>query len=100
MGMKYREIIAMIVYEQILVSGVAIFAAIFIGGITSDLFVPLFQSIFDASTQVPEFAVIPDRGDYLKLYAVIGAMLLTAFAVLGRLIGKIKISQALKLGED
>lgn len=100
MGMKYREIIAMIVYEQILVSGVAIFAAIFIGGITSDLFVPLFQSIFDASTQVPEFAVIPERSDYLKLYAVIGVMLLSAFIVLGRLIGKIKISQALKLGED
>ena len=39
MGMKFREIIMMIVYEQLLVSGVAIFAAIFIGGVTSDLFV-------------------------------------------------------------
>ena len=90
----------MIVYEQLLVSGVAIFAAIFIGGVTSDLFVPLFQSIFDASQSVPPFAVIPERSDYLKLYAVIGVMLLTAFVVLGRLIKKIKISQALKLGED
>ena len=93
--MKFREIIMMIVYEQLLVSGVAIFAAIFIGGVTSDLFVPLFQSIFDASQSVP-----PERSDYLKLYAVIGVMLLTAFVVLGRLIKKIKISQALKLGED
>lgn len=100
MGMKFREIIMMIVYEQLLVSGVAIFAAIFIGGVTSDLFVPLFQSIFDASQSVPPFAVIPERSDYLKLYAVIGVMLLTAFVVLGRLIKKIKISQALKLGED
>ena len=74
--------------------------AIFIGGVTSDLFVPLFQSIFDASQSVPPFAVIPERSDYLKLYAVIGVMLLTAFVVLGRLIKKIKISQALKLGED
>lgn len=100
MGMKFREIIAMIIYEQILVSGVAIFAAIFIGGITSDLFVPLFQSIFDASQSVPAFAVIPMRSDYLKLYVIIGVMLITAFIVLGRLIRKIKISQALKLGED
>jgi putative ABC transport system permease protein len=90
----------MIVYEQILVSGVAIFAAMFIGGITADLFVPLFSSIFDASTLVPEFAVIPERSDYLKLYAIIGAMLIACFIVLGRLISKIKISQALKLGED
>lgn len=100
MGMKFREIISMIVYEQVLVSGVAIFAAIFIGGATSDLFVPLFQSIFDATQSVPPFAVIPERSDYIKLYIVIGAMLLTAFIVLGRLIKKIKISQALKLGED
>ena len=56
--------------------------------------------LFDASQSVPPFAVIPERSDYLKLYAVIGVMLLTAFVVLGRLIKKIKISQALKLGED
>ena len=90
----------MIVYEQVLVSGVAIFTAMFIGGVTSDLFVPLFQSIFDASKSVPEFVVLPDRGDYIKLYIIIGAMLLSAFIILGRLIKKIKISQALKLGED
>jgi putative ABC transport system permease protein len=72
----------------------------FIGGFTSDLFVPLFQSIFDASSSVPEFVVMPDRGDYIKLYIVIGAMLLTGIIILVRLIRKIKISQALKLGED
>ena len=100
MGMKYREIIAMIVYEQILVSGVAILAAIFIGGITSELFVPLFQSVLDVSSRVPEFAVIPERDDYIKLYTVIAVMLLVGFLVLGRLIGRINISKALKLGED
>ena len=100
MGMTYGEIIAMIVYEQILVSGAAIFAAIFVGGGASDLFVPLFQSLYSASEQVPAFAVIPQRSDYIKLYIIIAAMLMTGFIVLGRLISRIKISQALKLGED
>lgn len=100
MGMKYQEIIAMIVYEQILVSGVAILAAIFIGGLTSELFVPLFQSVLDVGSRVPEFAVIPERGDLLKLYAIIAVMLLVGFLILGRLIGRINISKALKLGED
>lgn len=100
MGMSYSEIIAMIVYEQLLVSGAAIFAAIFVGGIASELYVPLFQSLYTAAEQVPGFTVIPLRSDYLKLYAVIALMLLTGFIVLGRLISKIKISQALKLGED
>ena len=41
MGMSFREIIAMILYEQILVSGVAIIIAVVIGSVASDLFVPL-----------------------------------------------------------
>ena len=100
MGMSYGEIIAMIVYEQLLVSGMSILAAIFVGGGASDLFVPLFQSLYTAAEQVPAFAVIPLRSDYIKLYVIILAMLLTGFVVLGRLISRIKISQALKLGED
>jgi len=100
MGMTYREIIAMIIYEQLLVSGVAIVVAIVIGGIASDLFVPLFQTLYDAIERVPEFVVAPLRSDYLKIYAVVGLMLLGGFFVLYRIIKKIKISQALKLGED
>ncbi|MGN0633973.1 MAG: FtsX-like permease family protein [Oscillospiraceae bacterium] len=100
MGMKYREIIAMILYEQLLVSGAAIFAAIFIGGFASDLFVPLFQYLYSVSEQVPAFVVIPQRSDYIKVYVIILIMLLISFAVLGRLIRKINISKALKLGED
>ena len=100
MGMSYGEIIAMIVYEQLLTSGAAIFTAIFVGGIASELYVPLFQSLYSVSERVPGFAVIPLRSDYIKLYLVILAMLLVGFIVLGRLISKIKISQALKLGED
>ena len=100
MGMSYREIIAVIVYEQLLVSGVAIVAAVVVGGVASDLFVPLFQSLYSTIERVPPFTVMPLRSDYIKLYIVVGAMLLLGFIVLGRIISKIKISQALKLGED
>ncbi len=100
MGISFREIIAMLLYEQVLISGVAIFIAIIIGGITSDLFVPLFQSMYSVSEQVPPFRVIALRSDYIKVYIIIIAMLLSGFAILGRLISKIKISQAIKLGED
>ena len=100
MGMKYREIIAMILYEQLLTSGAAILAAIFIGGFASDLFVPLFQYLYTAEEQVPGFVVIAQRADYLKVYTIILIMLLICFLVLGSLIRKINISKALKLGED
>lgn len=100
MGMTFREIIGMLFYEQLLVSGAAIAVSIVIGGIASDLFVPLFQSLFNSYDAVPPFSVVPQRGDYLKIYAIVGLMLIICFGILGRIISKIKVSQALKLGED
>ncbi len=100
MGMSFREIIAMLLYEQLMTSGAAIFMAVIIGSASSDLFVPLFQSLYSALERVPPFKVVPLRADYIKVYIIIALMLIAGFAVLGRLISKIKINQALKLGED
>ncbi len=100
MGMTFRGIIGMLFYEQLLVSGAAIVVSIVIGGIASDLFVPLFQSLFNSYDAVPPFSVVPQRSDYLKIYAIVGLMLIICFGILGRIISKIKVSQALKLGED
>ena len=100
MGMTFKEIIGLLFYEQFLVSGMAIVASVIIGGIASNLFVPLFQSLFNSYDAVPPFSVVPLRSDYMKVYVIIGVMLVICFTVLGRIISKIKISQALKLGED
>ncbi len=100
MGMSFREIIAMIIYEQILVSGVSIFLSIIIGGIASDLFVPLFQVLYNVTDQVPPFDVVSQRSDYIKLYCIVLIMLLVGFVVIARLIKQININKALKLGED
>ncbi len=100
MGMSFGEIISMIVYEQVLVSGVSIFLSIIIGGIASDLFVPLFQVLYNVTDQVPPFVVVSERGDYIKLYIIVLVMLLVGFAVIANLIKKININKALKLGED
>ncbi len=100
MGMSFREIISMIIYEQILVSGVSIFLSIIIGGIASDIFVPLFQVLYNVTDQVPPFKVVSQRSDYYKLYAIVAVMLLVGFLVIARLIKQININKALKLGED
>lgn len=100
MGMSFREIISMIIYEQILVSGVSIFLSIIIGGVASDLFVPLFQVLYNVTDQVPPFVVASQRSDYIKLYIIVFVMLLVGFIVISRLIKSININKALKLGED
>lgn len=100
MGVTFREIIGIIGYEQILVSGVSIAIAFVIGGMASDLFVPLFQMMYDVVDQIPPFFVSAAGSDYVKIYAIIVLMLGGGFAILGHIIKKININKALKLGED
>lgn len=100
MGVTFREIIATLGYEQLLVSLASIAMGIVIGGVGSDLFVPLFRTMYDAANQVPPFIVQGDGGDYIKLYILTAIMLVGGFAVLGSIIRKININKALKLGED
>lgn len=100
MGVTFKEIIGMIGYEQLLVSGVSIAMSFIIGGVVSDLFVPLFRSMYSPADQVPPFHVAAAQSDYIKIYVIIVLMLGGGFAILGRLIKKINVNKALKLGED
>ncbi len=100
MGVTFKEIIATLGYEQLLVSVASIAAGIVVGGVASDLFVPLFRTMYDATNQTPPFIVNGDGGDYIKIYILIGFMLLGGFTVLGGIIRRININKALKLGED
>ncbi|MGN1340604.1 MAG: ABC transporter permease [Oscillospiraceae bacterium] len=100
MGVTFREIIATLGWEQLLVSLVSIAAGFVIGGVASDLFVPMFRTMYDAADQVPPFIVQGDPGDYIKMYVIIAIMLIGGFAVLGGIIKRININKALKLGED
>lgn len=100
MGVTFREIIATLGYEQLLVSVASIAAGFVVGGMASDLFVPLFRTMYDATNQTPPFIVNGDGGDYIKMYIIIGFMLLGGFTVLGGIIRRININKALKLGED
>ncbi len=100
MGMSLRSIIGMLLWEQLLISGVAVIVGVVMGGATAQIFAPLLQMVYDASEQVPPFRVLANRSDYEKIYAIILAMLSVGFAILGVMISRIRIAQALKLGED
>jgi len=100
MGMTMREVFTMLINEQIFITGVSIGAGILVGTLTSKLFVPLIQIAYSSADQVIPLEIISVSSDYLRLFAVIGAVILICMAILGGLISKIKISQALKLGED
>ncbi|MCK5757516.1 MAG: ABC transporter permease [Clostridiales bacterium] len=100
MGLKKRELVSIIIWEQILISAVAIIMGILIGGITSQLFVPLFQIVDTSTERIIPYITAYERQDYIRIYALVGSMLVIGISAITRFTTKIKMDQAVKLGED
>ena len=99
-GMSSRRVLAMLMVEQILITGSAIVAGIVIGRVAALLFVPLLQVVYAAADQVPAFRVASERGDFLRIYAVAAALLVLGGVLFRTLLARLDIQQALKLGEE
>ena len=100
MGMSLREILAMLINEQIFISGASIATGAAIGIVASRLYIPLIQIAYAASDNVLPLSIITAQSDFVKLFSVIGIVILVCMIILGVIISRIKIAQALKLGED
>jgi putative ABC transport system permease protein len=100
MGISFLQLIGMLLTEQILTSGAAFVLGAGIGTLTSRLFVPLFQLSFSPAQQVPPFEVTFDPSDSIRLYIIVTVMITAGLAILAYLLSRIKIHQAVKLGED
>ena len=100
MGMSKKDVIQMLINEQIFSSGISIVIGTVIGMVSSQLFVPLVQIFYATTDQTIPLEVINEKLDLVRLFSVIGIVIIICMIVLGKLISKINISQALKLGED
>lgn len=100
MGMSMREIFTMLINEQVLITGTSLATGVLIGLLTSKLFIPLIQIAYSSADQILPLVIVSEGNDFVRLFAVIGSVILVCMFVLGVLISRIKIFQALKLGED
>ncbi|MNI35861.1 FtsX-like permease family protein [compost metagenome] len=100
MGISFLQLIGVLAAEQILTSGAAIAIGWVTGYVASKLFVPFFQLSFNTTTQVPPFQVAFQVQDQIQLFSIITFMLLIGLLILGVMLSRIKIHQAIKLGED
>lgn len=100
MGISFPQLLGMLVMEQALTSGAAVAIGAGAGKAASRLFVPMFQLSFDTATQVPPFRVMFELLDTLRLFSVVGTMIALGLLLLGILLSRIRIHQAVKLGED
>jgi putative ABC transport system permease protein len=100
MGISFAQLIGMLTAEQVLTSGAAVVIGGLVGSLTSKLFVQLFQISFNPATQMPPFQVTFDPNDSVQLYLIVIFMIMIGLFILGWLLSRIKIHQAIKLGED
>ncbi|MDD2648995.1 MAG: ABC transporter permease [Eubacteriales bacterium] len=100
MGMLMREVITMLLNEQVFISGVSIALGTLVGFLTARLYMPLIQLAYTASDQVLPLKVAEAAGDIGNLFWVIGSVILIGMVILGVIVRRMNITQALKLGED
>ena len=100
MGMSMGEIIKMLVCEQLLISGSSILIGVGVGSLATKLYLPLIQLAYSADNRILPIRMISYSSDGIKLFVAVGLMITVCMAVLAWLISKIRIAQALKLGED
>ncbi|MEC0210550.1 ABC transporter permease [Paenibacillus ehimensis] len=100
MGLSRRQLTGMLLLEQLFTAGLAIALGLGIGKLTSYLFLPFLQTAENVKTQVPPFRVIFDARDTDQLYVVIAVMMLTGAGLLFLHIRRLRVHQAVKLGEE
>ncbi|MCR2806068.1 ABC transporter permease [Paenibacillus soyae] len=99
-GLSVKHLIAMLAVEQLLTSGVAVLLGIVVGNVASMLYVPNFQIVFNPNSLVPPFLVQIEEGDLQRIYVIVGLMLAVGIGILAYMLSRLRIHQALKLGED
>jgi ABC-type antimicrobial peptide transport system, permease component len=99
-GLSLKNLIAMLVSEQALTSGVGVLLGVLIGNAASRLYVPSLQIAFNPSSLVPPFFVKFESLDFLRIYLLVGIMLAVGLCILAYMLSRLRVHQALKLGED
>lgn len=100
MGLSRRQLTFMLLTEQLLTAGLSIILGIVIGKVAGKLYLPFLQTADNVTTQVPPFRIIFNSSDTLKLYVVVFVMLLMGAGLLFWQIRRLRVHQAVKMGEE
>lgn len=100
MGLSRKQLTGMLLLEQGFTAGLSIALGIAIGKLTSYFFLPFLQTSQNVKTQVPPFRVVFDSKDTYQLYFVVAFMMGTGALLLFLHIRRLRVHQAVKLGEE
>ncbi len=100
MGMSMREIVGMLIIEQIFSSLLAAIVGFFVGNLTTFLFTKLIAIAylprkFNFATQI---YILPQ--DSIKMVTIVALVFIVCFVVIRRIVKNMNITKGLKMGED
>ena len=100
MGMTSKDIIIMLLCEQVIIIVPTIVTGTLLGFVASKFFVPLIQIAYASTDLSLPLTMAGAFWDVLKMFIVVIIAVAICFYVVNKLVDMVKISQALKLGED
>lgn len=100
MGLSVRQLLSAVALEQVLSVGLGVGVGTGLGLAAAKLFVPFLQQGTDAAARTPPFLIVADPGDRIRLYVVLLFMLIAGLAGLMTVISRMRVHEAVKLGED
>ncbi len=100
MGLSQGEILAQLINEQLFITLPALAGGLAGGILTARLFVPLIQAAYAAVDQALPLRMPEIGSDLIRLGIALGLMVLVCLVILMIYIRRIRIAQALKLGEE
>jgi len=98
-GLSVGQMIGFLGFEQVLLIASGVSAGTGLGVWVSDLFIPFLQVGTARNVDIPPFVVLIAWEDITKIYVVFGAMLLLAVASMIWFLSRLRIFEAVKLGE-
>lgn len=100
MGMRLKELILMLLNEQIFGSLLSILSGVAAGLLVTALFTRLTTLVYLPEKHVIGIRIFRYGADMARLFAVLGAVMLICFMVLWQIVKRMKIAQALRMGEE
>ncbi len=100
MGLSAKELMQMLINEHIFSTLLAIVIGGIVGAVSARLFVPMMEITYTKDAQNIPLHVTMDAIDGIRLAVTVVCMVVFCILVLSKIIAKLKISQALKLGEE
>lgn len=100
LGISSKSITLVLVLEQLLTLGASSLIGVLAGKLSGEMFIPLIKRLWYENKYVIPAYNLQYAREYMLLVIVFVIVFMASFIVLARYIKRLKINQAIKLGED